>query len=193
MCCRKSCVALALNFIIIALLLGVTLPCVDAADSSQSAVWAPRKLHFVYMGFTTHYSCDGLLDNVRSALLQLGARASDLQAHEYGCTRGIGRPEPFPGVDATFSVLEPAGEKTSNAPVEARWQTVELKLGATSLEQAGQCELLEQIQQKILPLFTTRNLEFKEDCIPHQLTVSGATLRVQVLEPMQKPVQPPAN
>ena len=31
----------------------------------QSAVWTDKELTFVYQGFTTKYSCDGLRDKVR--------------------------------------------------------------------------------------------------------------------------------
>jgi hypothetical protein len=179
--------ALALGYGLALLALAPILAFGDAAHSNETAVWTQRKISFVYMGMTTHYSCEGLRENVRSVLLQLGARPQDLRVKEYGCTRGMGRPEPFPGVDATFFVLAPPGAKNAaGLPLDVSWQSVELKLSTNNLEQAGQCELLEQIQQRILPLFATRNLEFQEDCIPHQLTPGGTRLRVQVLKPLQK-------
>lgn len=129
----------------------------------------------------------------------MGARgrcgdSSDLHVQESGCTRADGGPEPFPGVEATFSVLAPAAstreKSAASAPVDAHWQTVELKLDADSVEQAGQCELLEQIKKEILPLFATRNVEFTDSCFPHELTL-GVRLRVQVLKPLQKPAGSP--
>jgi hypothetical protein len=165
--------------------------CVDAAHSSETAVWTPRKVSFAYMGVTTHYSCEGLLENVRSVLLQLGARAEDLHVRPSGCLRGTG-PEQFPGVDATFFVLAPpAVPNAAGRPVEVSWQPVDIMLGATSLERSGNCELLEQIRKSILPLFTTRNLEFTQNCFPHQLTLGGTRLHVEVLKPVQK--QPAAR
>lgn len=179
--------SLALKSGLVSLLLGAMVLPAEAAESSQAAVWTPRKLHFVYMGFTTHYSCDGLRDNVKSALLQLGARPIDLHVQEAGCTRADGGPEPFPGVEATFSVLAPAasaqGEGAASASVKAHWESVELNLDRDSLEQAGQCELLEQIKKEILPLFATRSVEFTDSCFPHELTL-GVRLRLQVLKPL---------
>ena len=53
-----------------------------ASDSGASEVvpahWVKKNISFTYQGFTSHYSCDGLGDSVRLALLELGARRSDL-------------------------------------------------------------------------------------------------------------------
>ena len=59
---------------------------------AAKAVWTAKQVHFVYHGFTTHYSCEGLRDKVRKALLELGA-AKDLKVREGACTRPSGGPE----------------------------------------------------------------------------------------------------
>jgi hypothetical protein len=164
-----------------------------------SARWATKKIDFVYMGFTAHYSCDGLLDKVRPVLLQLGARKQDLSVHERGCTAQLGRPDPFPGVAGTFSVLEPAaaaGATPSPAnpgePVAAHWKHVRVKVAygvENALDTAGQCELIEQIKYHILPLFTTQNVKYRSSCIPHDLQL-GTMLEADVLMPDAKPGAP---
>src|SRR5690348_5714821 len=63
------------------------------SGATVSAHWVQKNLNFRYMGFTTHYSCEGLRDNVRQVLLDLGARRSDLHLRSVGCTRGVGQPE----------------------------------------------------------------------------------------------------
>jgi len=80
----------------------------DAASQAApiKAKWVTRKLHYIYQGFTAHYSCDGLQEEITGILKKLGAR-NDLKVRRIGCTRLEG-PEPFPGVDATFEVLVPA-------------------------------------------------------------------------------------
>jgi hypothetical protein len=163
----------------------------EPAGAPQSAQWTVKKLRFVYMGFTTRFSCDGLQSKIRDVLLQLGARKSDLRVHQYGCTSDAGKPDPFPAVDGQFSVLEPVTDTTVVAPnemVPAHWTTVKLRLDTTGdpLDHAGQCELLEQIKHSILPLFPTRNLVFSSNCIPHQLTIPGAVLSVEVMTPDTK-------
>jgi len=173
----------------------------NVAAPAGDAVWTQRTLQFVYMGFTAHYSCDGLRDKIRMTLLQLGARAKDLKVQTYGCTAALGRPEPFPGVRATFFVLQPAGQAApghaaaaAGPPVAAQWQSVNLNLSEIGdpLDHAGQCELVEQIKHSILPLFATRDLDFRQSCIPHQLTPAGTTLRVQVLKPAPKNAAAPS-
>lgn len=153
-----------------------------ASGATTTAQWTKKKLDFTYLGFTTHYSCQGLRDEVHQVLLELGARRSDLNVHEVGCTQSIGRPEPAPSVRGTFFVLEPAPNSTGQT-VEAAWQRVDVRLGREGLDAAGQCELIEQVKQKILPLFSTRNVAFRQDCVPHQLTPNGSSLSVEVLKP----------
>lgn len=163
-------------------------PVLAAAPSgSVAAVWVPKQARFVYQGFTTHYSCDGLRDTVKQALLQLGARKSDLQVREYGCTASAGAIAPFPGVTVKMHVLQPVRTAPADAdkshPLQAHWQKVDLKLDRTPLAQAGQCELIEQISQHLLPLFATRNLDVKTSCVPHQVTLGSAHLRAELLMP----------
>jgi hypothetical protein len=152
----------------------------DSAEETQPAVWTPREVTFVYLGFTTRYSCDGLQDKVRDVLLRLGAR-KDLKVYQTGCTQRIGAPEPFPGVSIKMHVLTPAAQGQTQPPVPAHWKDIDLMAHMTSLEAAGQCELFEQIKQKILPLFTVRNLDYTSTCVPHQLTPGGMRFKAQVL------------
>jgi len=162
------------------------------AQTLTAGKWVPRKLRFTYSGFTAHYSCDGLRDQVTSILRQLGA-GNDLVVKSRGCTRLEG-PEPFPGVDATFSALEPSGGSaapgTVSQSVPARWDEVTLNSDTTrNYTNEGGCELIEQVKKYILPLFATRNLKFSSDCFPHTVSLSGARLSMEVLMPV-KPAQP---
>jgi hypothetical protein len=81
-------------------------------------------------------------------------------------------------------VLEPLGDKAP-APdtqiVAAHWKTVEVAPKGDPLSAAGDCELTEQIKQRILPLFSTRNVEYSSTCIPNQLQVGGTRLKADVL------------
>jgi hypothetical protein len=154
--------------------LGVPVP-------TEPAVWVHKEVQFTYMGFTTHYTCDGLRDAVRAMLLQLGARKDDLKVQEQPCSRPD-RPDPFPGVNIKMSVLQPApAAPGAGTPlVEAYWAPIKLPYHATSLDASGQCELLEQFKHAVLPLFTTRNVDLTTLCIPHQLEL-GTSLQAEVL------------
>jgi hypothetical protein len=70
--------------------------------------------------------------------------------------------------------------------VEAHWKPVKLPYRETGIDAAGQCELLEQFNQKILPLFTTRNVDSRTTCVPHQLEPLGTKLQAEVLVTDQK-------
>ena len=158
-------------------------PTLAVAQDSVSAVWVPKQVQFIYQGFTTHYSCDGLRDQVRDMLRKLGAQ--DLKVREYGCARTVG-PDPFPGVSVSMRVLAPAssaassGAKGGSAPVEAQWKDVVLLSPSSSLEDQGNCELIEQFKETFLPLFATRSVKYGSTCVPHQLTL-GTHLSAQVL------------
>jgi hypothetical protein len=147
------------------------------------AVWTSKQLRFVYQGFTTKYSCDGLRDKVRAVLLKLGAR-KDLQVTPTPCSGSFGTPTPFPGVTIKMDVLETANGKEYDAaspPVPARWKLVDLTRSRDPIDAAGDCELIEQVKARILPLFTTRDVSYSSTCIPYQLSVGGTRLKAEVL------------
>jgi hypothetical protein len=158
------------------------------AAPKELAVWTPKEVQFTYMGFTTLYSCDGLRDDVREMLLQLGARKDDLKVYEMPCSGPPDRPNPFPGVKIKMSVLTPAPSTESDVShmVQAQWKTVKLPHRETGINAAGQCELLEQFKKTVLPLFTTRNVDLVATCVPHQLSPLGTKLQADVLVTNQK-------
>ena len=165
-----------------------------ATGESQPAVWTEKEVTFVYQGFTTRYSCDGLRDKVRAVLLDLGAEKKGLKVLQLGCSSASGRPDPFPGVRVKMSVLQPAsGAADDKAPVAAHWKPVDLKLRDSFTTDSGECELVEQIRHKIVPLFATRNVDLRTNCIPHQATAARPTLRLEVLAPddAQHPAEAP--
>jgi hypothetical protein len=158
----------------------------EPPHAPEAAVWAPRQTRFIFQGFTAHYSCDGLASKVRKALLQLGARP-DLTVREVPCSTSFGRPDPFPGVTINMQVLVPLDAKSAPPgapPVRTQWKTVTLSLDRDPVFAAGDCELVEQIKQHLLPLFTTRNVNYSSNCIPNQLQVGGTWLRTDVLVPL---------
>jgi len=147
------------------------------------AVWTPKELRFVYQGFTSKYSCDGLRDKVKAVLLKLGAR-KDLQVTETPCPGGPGTPTDFPGVTIKMHVLEAANGREydpATPPVPAHWRMVDLTHSLNPIDAAGDCELIEQVKSRILPLFTTRKVDYSSTCIPYQLSIGGTRLRAEVL------------
>ena len=152
-----------------------------SAPVGVAAAWVPRQVHYVYQGFTTRYSCDGLRDKIHELLWKLGAR--QLKVLEDPCSSSPGRPDPFPRVRVKMQVLVPAAKAGKGAPrVQAHWQPVVLSPSDTGYDLGGNCELIEQFHHTFLPLFSTRNTHYHATCIPHQATL-GAYLRTEVLMP----------
>ena len=155
------------------------------AAQAQPAVWTPKELTFMFLGFTAHYSCDGLRDKISHVLSELGAR-SDFKVDYYGCPSGFGKPDPFPGVRIKLQVLQPAGaDEKSTGVIGAHWRRVDLHLDKDPVWEASDCELLEQIRQKILPLFAARKVDFASNCVPHQAYL-GTHLGADLLFPDAK-------
>jgi hypothetical protein len=163
-------------------------PALAAAQDSVTAVWVPKHVEFIYQGFTSHYSCDGLQDQIRDMLQKMGAQ--NLKVRQMACVRPEG-PTEFPGVNVTMSVLVPASSveaskaKSSGPPVQAQWKKVVLMPVNAGYNEEGNCELIEQFKQTFLPLFTTRKINYGSDCIPYQLTL-GTHLSAEVLMPPPK-------
>jgi hypothetical protein len=183
-----------------------------AADGAQpvTAVWVERKIYFPYMGFTALYSCDGLRNKVRAALKAIGARPGfEVTAH--GCPYRSG-PEPLPWleivaampVEATAEVLaelaakaperelaakvtgkDAADEATARFP--ARPRQVSFSDDPMGLFQAGDCELVEQLRDKVFVPLGARIVSSDMICVPRQVNVGAVDLTIEVLEPV--PVQ----
>lgn len=149
------------------------------AAADVPAAWTRHRVHLDYghppvviseAGPWDEASCDQLYDEVRAAMVQLGARRSDFDVDERGCygTRGL-RSE-----DIKFSVLAPA-DRAVHATGEtagAYWKTAEL---------TGNCTFLEYLASKVLPLVSARNVVVlsRADC--ERL---GVGVRAEVLVPM---------
>jgi hypothetical protein len=151
-----------------------------ADTGRESAVWAQKELTFAYTGFTTKYTCDGLQAKMRSVLLLLGSRP-DLRVRGYGCTRLTG-PDPFAGVTIRMNVLQRADKPAGHA-VPAHWKMVDLLANREPVDAAADCELIDQIRQKILPLFATRNVDYSATCERGHVLPGGTRLTAEVLIP----------
>ncbi len=143
----------------------VASPTTDVTPPNTVAKWAPRTIHFMYSAVpsstTTYYSCDRLQERIAAILRQLGAREAAIKP--FGCFTN-GGPEKFPGVDATFTVLEPVerDDHSESAKVEAHWRKV-------TFNSEDSCALMEQVKRRILPLFATRNQS--SGCSPFSVEV----------------------
>jgi hypothetical protein len=144
----------------------------------ETAVWSPKTLTFVYQGYTTKYTCDGLQARMKAVVSMLGARAA--QVRSYGCTRLGGEPDLFPGVRITMEVLQPAPEKAGQV-VTAHWKPVDLLEYRDPSLSAADCEFISQIKDKVLPLFATRKVDYGSTCEKRKVLVGATRLKAEVL------------
>jgi len=159
-------------------------PRVFASDSSAAAaaqgVWQKHEYSFQYLGFTTTYSCDGLASKLRVLLLAAGARA-DAKSTSNGCVRGYGTPDKFARARLTFFTLASAADgKGASSAINGVWRPVAIENRSPREVALGDCELVEQFRDKVLPMFTTRNVESRMTCVPNQLSGSAINLRFEV-------------
>lgn len=157
-----------------------------AGSAKETAVWTPKELDFAYQAFTTKYTCDGLQSKMKRILIKLGARP-DIQVRGFGCTQ-ITRPDPFAGVRIQMNVLQPAAGADNGQTVPSHWETVDLLAGRDPVDAAGDCELVTQLKEKVLPLFTTRNVVYGATCERHQLLAGATRLKAEVLVADAHPV-----
>jgi hypothetical protein len=155
-----------------------------AADSSTATpdlgVWQKHEYSFVFMGFTSTYSCDGLADKIKLLLTAAGAR-KDSKSQPGACASGFGRPDKFARADLTFYTLAPAGTGAPSdaKPVHGSWRPVSFSARSPRELSTGDCELVEQFRNNVLPMFTTRNVASQTTCIPHQDSGSIINLKFE--------------
>jgi hypothetical protein len=146
-----------------ALVLAVATPLF--ADGEPGS-WQTHKVEFANMGFTSTYSCDGLQSKLELLLHELGARRG-AEVETFGCDRGFGVPSKFAHARLNFAALQP-GANGADPAVAGSWRRVEFAPNHPFALQDGDCELIEQFRDKVLPLFATRKLESSTHCVPHQ-------------------------
>jgi len=166
------------------------------AATRELGVWQKHEYSFVFLGFTSTYSCDGLADKIQVLLIAAGARR-DSKSQPGVCASGFGRPDKFARASLTFYTLAPAGADAPAGakPVDAAWRSVALSPRSPRELSIGDCELVEQFRDNVLPMFTTRNIENHVSCVPHQDSGSNIDLRFESLAAISAargaaPVQP---
>lgn len=182
-----------------------------AADDAGvvSAVWIERDITLNYMGFTSYYSCDGLRGQVRRILQELGVRP-DFRVTMRNCIRLTG-PEWTPSVrivaavpvEATPEVLEKLASDASKRELVARVQgkspdeataqfparpkRVEFVSGGMSFLQDGDCELMEQMRDRVFGPLGVKVIDSSIRCFPRQVSIGAIRMTVEVLEPVPAP------
>lgn len=157
-------------------------PAMAPTSALELGVWQKHEYSFQFMGFTSTYSCDGLADKLKILLLAAGARR-DAKSQPGACANGFGRPDKFARANLVFYTLAPtAADAAADAkPVDAAWRSVSLAARSPRELGVGDCELVEQFRNNVLPLFTTRNIQSHITCVPHQISGSNIDLKFESL------------
>ena len=170
----------ALGCVVFPALLGSRGSLADDASAREPGNWQKHEYSFTFMGFTSTYSCDGLADKLKLLLITAGAR-HDVKSRPGACASGFGRPDKFARADLSFYTLAPLGgtAPSDGMPVDGIWRPVAIAQRSPRELQTGDCELVEQFRNNVLPMFSTRSVENHTTCIPHQDSGSVIDLRFE--------------
>jgi len=165
------------------------LPAVNAAGAEPAGgpvvagTWEHRRASFSYYGITSLYSCSGLETNIRQLLLHLGAR-KDLTVRAYGCPGGYDTPGRNAVVDVDFYSLTPSADANAANTVQARWTRVEVSANRPYFIGHGDCELITEMKDILSKNFSLRDLNYRTDCVPHEVTLNDFSVKAEVLKPL---------
>jgi len=153
----------------------------DGAPDTVPAVWTPQQLRLKLID-SRGYTCNEFRIKVKQLLLALGAR-KDLQV-EACVDRVFPGPSEDPQVAITMQVLKiAAGSPTDQNGVRAHWKGIDLVDHHGPLG-PDECLLAKLIVDSLLPLFSTRNVEYSSPSCERIVNVR-MHLRLEVLVPGQ--------
>jgi hypothetical protein len=151
------------------------------AVQATPAVWKEKEFSFVYHGFTTSYSCDGLKHKVRVILKALGARSKP-QVRATGCEfagQGVAM-SPRVHVRAEFPE-QVHDDSVASEQFAAQMDVVTLSSRSPRELENGDCELVEQLQRRVFPELGAKVLVDRTSCTPHHVNLGQPYLQLEVL------------
>jgi hypothetical protein len=177
-------------------------PMLYAASDADAVIakWQPVDIEFSYLGMTTFYSCDSLEWKLQALLKVIGAHPQT-QVSATGCESdgpsrhafvhiSGGVPAPASSVPASTpqdsskqALIKRAGGAPTLEQTEfpATRQTIDLGQGRTTLFEAGDCELMEQLARDVLPKLGTTTVQNTVRCFPGHVPLTTPSLKVDVL------------
>jgi hypothetical protein len=168
-----------------ATMLSVAAVPVQPASASEvsppaSAVWQPYELNFHYFAANTYYSCSGLENRLEGLLREMGAD-KDVRASVSGC---FGPANLGNMLSARIRLRMPtaSGDAVSESFLVSS-KTVTLKSGRLGDVGSGDCELLEQVRDQILPALKLQLVKDDLRCVPGAANSPGRSLQVVALLP----------
>lgn len=152
---------------------------VAPAQAPARATWHEHEFDFTYMGFTTQYSCDGLRHKVQLILVALGARGQpDIRATGCEIHGGVAM---APHVHVRVAFPEAVAADAGADAFDVVQETVTLSPRRPQGLAAGDCELVEQLRDRVFPLLGTEVVAERTGCVPHQLGVGRPLVQAKIL------------
>lgn len=154
-----------------------------AGGPAVSGTWEHHHASFTYYGITALYSCDGLENNIRALLLHFGAR-KDATVSARGCPHGSSVPGHNAIVDVDFYSLSPSADAKGGNVVQAHWAPVLVSPYHPYFMGHGDCELVDELKDILSKNFTLRDLNYRTDCVPHQVNIDDFSIKGEALKPV---------
>lgn len=170
------------------------------------AVWRVQTVQFEYRGESTSYSCGSLRRRVRAILIRMGAH-EDTVVRAQACydLSGLARLQinmatPVPATPENLKALSEhdsrdeliarlRGEALKSSAdlvrFPAEWRRISLARDKTLKLEPGDCELVEQLRDEILPLMAVRVVKDNLRCSAVFGTYTRPQLTVEALVPAQ--------
>ena len=146
----------------------------------------------------TTYGCGALYGGptefprvkLRFATLEPAADGAAVLPAESAVAQTAATAEPFghvigreaPRLPVPGTALAP--EASAVAPLPGEWRKLRFDRDRPRSLELGDCELLEQFRDRVLPLFATRAMDDHTRCVPHQLSGSSLSLSFEVFAPV---------
>lgn len=153
----------------------------SAADPVE-ATWEAHQMRFHYSGFTTDYTCTGIKSKLRLLLRTLGAR-DDVKVTG-ACGGELNRPYPFYNLTLAFAIPVPAEGVATGETFPAQWEPVRIGYNKPRDLAWGDCELVEQFRDQVLPLFPLQQLDDRTRCTPGRHNVGSPSMDLTILMPV---------
>lgn len=187
------------------MLAGLLIASASASSDTPSTIqarWQPREIQATFSGLRTAYNCDAVEHRIRRMLLALGAHpktnvlvtgcavnriASTFFIHIATATSAtIGQPGQ---TDAKQELLRRLGSKNAYGADEfpAVWKTTDLTRIRELHFEPGDCELLQVIQEQVLPKLGAEVPKKRLQCAPGSSLVRLPELTVTMLAPAPAP------
>ncbi len=150
------------------------------AAPEVTAQWQDYDLQFHYFGLTTYYSCSGFEDRLEQILRELGANP-DVRVSVVNCS-GLNDISQWQWARIRVRMPTAPAAVAADSFVAAS-KVISLRVHNSGQSGSGDCELLEEVRDQLLPALKMELLKDDLHCVPGQASQIGQSLQVKTLIP----------